>query len=124
MTRGCLGAVVRVRGDRPRICVVDLLGSRPIGSGERPRWRGAAGIGGSRRYAGAVPAWQVPLADVVVPEEDVAAVANFALDSATGRYVASSINVFTFEGTTIKAITAFVMPEVVPRFGLPPALRA
>jgi RNA polymerase sigma-70 factor, ECF subfamily len=52
------------------------------------------------------------------------AVANFALDSATGRYVASSINVFTFEGTTIKAITAFVMPEVVPRFGLPPALRA
>ena len=28
------------------------------------------------RYAGAVPAWQVPLADVVVPEEDIAAVAD------------------------------------------------
>ncbi len=27
-------------------------------------------------YAGAVPAWQVPLADVVVPEDDVAAVAD------------------------------------------------
>src|SRR5688500_12906519 len=27
------------------------------------------------RYAGAVPAWQVPLADVVVPEDDIAVVA-------------------------------------------------
>src|ERR687897_2337778 len=26
------------------------------------------------RYAGAVPDWQVPLADVVVPEEDIAVV--------------------------------------------------
>ena len=28
------------------------------------------------RYAAAVPAWQVPLADVVVPEEDIAVVAD------------------------------------------------
>ena len=46
--RGCLGAVGRVRVDRPRIHVVTPPGSRPIGSGEGPRRRGAARIGGSR----------------------------------------------------------------------------
>src|SRR5215216_2640010 len=34
-------------------------------------------IGGpAYRYAGAVPAWKVPLADVAVPEEDIAVVAD------------------------------------------------
>src|ERR671915_1618785 len=50
MTRACLGAVGRVRVDRPRLLVAGHLGSRPIGSGERRRWRGGAGIGGSRLY--------------------------------------------------------------------------
>ena len=38
----------RVRVDRPRISCGDPPGSRPIGSGERPRCRGAARIGGFR----------------------------------------------------------------------------
>jgi RNA polymerase sigma-70 factor, ECF subfamily len=51
-----------------------------------------------------------------------AAVASYSLDPETGRYVALAIDVYTFEGATIKAITAFVMPELFARFRLPPAL--
>ena len=36
----------------------------------------------------------------------------------TGRYAASAIDVLTFEGALIKEITAFVPPELFPRFGL------
>ena len=47
MTRGCLGAVGRVQRRLAAHPHGEPFGSRPIGSGERPRWRGAAGIGGS-----------------------------------------------------------------------------
>jgi RNA polymerase sigma-70 factor, ECF subfamily len=50
------------------------------------------------------------------------AIASYSLDPATGRYVAGAIDVFTFEGAVIKEITAFVAPEVFPRFGLASAL--
>ena len=50
------------------------------------------------------------------------AVASYGLDSATGRYEATAIDVFTLEGPRIKEITAFVTPEVFPRFGLPAVL--
>jgi RNA polymerase sigma-70 factor, ECF subfamily len=52
------------------------------------------------------------------------AVASYGLDSETGRYTASALDVFTFQGSRIKEITAFVTPEVFPAFGLPPALAA
>jgi RNA polymerase sigma-70 factor (ECF subfamily) len=50
------------------------------------------------------------------------AVAHYALDADTGRYLAAAIDVFTFEGPLIKEITGFVSPEVFPRFGLPAEL--
>jgi RNA polymerase sigma-70 factor, ECF subfamily len=46
------------------------------------------------------------------------ALAHYGLDPETGRWTASAIDVFTFEGEAIKEITAFVSPEVFPRFGL------
>jgi RNA polymerase sigma-70 factor, ECF subfamily len=50
------------------------------------------------------------------------AIASYSLDPATGRSEAGAIDVFTFEGAVIKEITAFVTPEIFPRFGLPPVL--
>jgi RNA polymerase sigma-70 factor (ECF subfamily) len=50
------------------------------------------------------------------------AVANYALDADTGRYVASAIDVYTFEGPLIKEVTGFVSPELFARFGLPAEL--
>jgi RNA polymerase sigma-70 factor, ECF subfamily len=50
------------------------------------------------------------------------AVASYGLDPESGRYTASAIDVFTFEGDAIKEITAFVNPEMFERFGLPAEL--
>jgi RNA polymerase sigma-70 factor, ECF subfamily len=47
------------------------------------------------------------------------AIASYSRDEETGRFVAAAIDVLTFEGDRIKEITAFVSPELVPRFGLP-----
>jgi RNA polymerase sigma-70 factor (ECF subfamily) len=52
------------------------------------------------------------------------AVAAFSLDPESGRYTATAIDVYTFEGDAIKEITAFVTPGVFARFGLPQALAA
>jgi RNA polymerase sigma-70 factor, ECF subfamily len=51
-----------------------------------------------------------------------AAIAHYGLDEESGRYVASAIDVITFEGARIKEITAFVNPELFPSFDLPPEL--
>jgi RNA polymerase sigma-70 factor (ECF subfamily) len=50
------------------------------------------------------------------------AVAHYARDAETGRYLAAAIDVFTLEGARIKEITAFVTPEIFPRFDLPAEL--
>jgi RNA polymerase sigma-70 factor (ECF subfamily) len=50
------------------------------------------------------------------------AIASYGLDPESGRYTASAIDVFTFEGDAIKEITAFVNPELFERFGLPAEL--
>jgi RNA polymerase sigma-70 factor (ECF subfamily) len=50
------------------------------------------------------------------------AIAYYSLDGETGRFLATALDVLTFEGAQIKEITAFVMPEIVPRFGLGPEL--
>ena len=47
------------------------------------------------------------------------ALAYYHLDDASGRFRASALDVLTFEGSLIKEVTAFVTPEVFPRFGLP-----
>ena len=90
MTRGCLGAVGRVRVDWPRFLVVGPLGSRPIGSGERPRGRHTAGIEGSRLrtscvleplYANFSPRWESAAhdADAVIVDCLTVWVANLML---------------------------------------------
>jgi RNA polymerase sigma-70 factor, ECF subfamily len=40
----------------------------------------------------------------------------------TGSYVAEALEVLTLEETKVKAMTAFMTPEVFPRFGLPAEL--
>jgi RNA polymerase sigma-70 factor (ECF subfamily) len=80
-------------------------------------WRGRETIVGFAQMAAEVCA---ATRSVATHANGQPAVASFKLDTATGRYVASAIDVFTFEGPTIKEITAFVMPELFPRFGQPP----
>ena len=48
--------------------------------------------------------------------------ASYSLDEETGRYVPAAIDVLTLEGGLIKEVTAFVTPELFPRFGLPSEL--
>jgi RNA polymerase sigma-70 factor, ECF subfamily len=47
------------------------------------------------------------------------AIAYYHLDDETGRYTAAALDVLTLDGSQIKDITAFVKPELFPRFGLP-----
>ena len=46
------------------------------------------------------------------------AIAYYHLDDETGRYKAAALGL-TLDGSEIKDITAFVKPELFPRFGLP-----
>ncbi len=39
-----------------------------------------------------------------------------------GRYAAEALEVLTLEGTQVKEMTAFMTPQVFPRFGLPETL--
>jgi RNA polymerase sigma-70 factor, ECF subfamily len=50
------------------------------------------------------------------------AIAYYGLDDETGAWKASALDVITLEGRLIKEITAFVTPELFPRFGLPAEL--
>ena len=47
------------------------------------------------------------------------AIAYYNLDAETGRCMAAAIDVVTLEGSLIKEITAFVLPQLFPLFGLP-----
>jgi RNA polymerase sigma-70 factor, ECF subfamily len=51
-----------------------------------------------------------------------AAVAYWVRDAQTGGHKAMSIDVLAFEGELITEITAYVAPELFPRFGLPSEL--
>jgi RNA polymerase sigma-70 factor (ECF subfamily) len=48
--------------------------------------------------------------------------AAYRWDEQQGCYVAEALEVLTLEGSRIAAMTAFMMPEVFPRFGLPETL--
>jgi RNA polymerase sigma-70 factor, ECF subfamily len=50
------------------------------------------------------------------------AVAYYSRDAETGRYMPSAIDVLALEGALIKDITAFILPELFPHFGLPAEL--
>jgi RNA polymerase sigma-70 factor (ECF subfamily) len=50
------------------------------------------------------------------------AIAYYSRVGDSDRYTATAIDVLTFEGSLIKAVTAFVSPEIFEQFGLPPEL--
>jgi RNA polymerase sigma-70 factor (ECF subfamily) len=50
------------------------------------------------------------------------AIAYYRLDGETRRFRGVALDVLTLEGPRIKEITAFVMPEIFPHFGLPSEL--
>ena len=45
--------------------------------------------------------------------------AAYRWDAQTGRYLAEALEVLALEGTQVKEMTAFMTPELFPRFGLP-----
>jgi RNA polymerase sigma-70 factor, ECF subfamily len=45
--------------------------------------------------------------------------AAYRWDPPTGRYIAEALEVLALEGTRVKEMTAFMTPELFPRFGLP-----
>jgi RNA polymerase sigma-70 factor (ECF subfamily) len=45
-------------------------------------------------------------------------------DAARGSYVAAVLGVLTLRGARIDEVTAFMTPEIFPRFGLPAELPA
>jgi RNA polymerase sigma-70 factor, ECF subfamily len=51
-----------------------------------------------------------------------AANAAYRWSAETGSYVAEALEVLSLEGAEVKAITAFMTPEIFPRFGLPAEL--
>jgi RNA polymerase sigma-70 factor, ECF subfamily len=50
------------------------------------------------------------------------AIASYGVDPETGRFTASAIDVLTIDGGQISEVTAFVTPQIFPRFGLPSEL--
>jgi RNA polymerase sigma-70 factor, ECF subfamily len=82
-------------------------------------WRGREPIAGfAKTAAGLCPETR----SVPTRANGQPAVAAYGLDTETGRYTASAIDVYTLEGSRIREITAFVTPEIFPAFDLPPAL--
>ena len=63
-----------------------------------------------------------PARPVLTQANGQTALAFYSLEPESGRYLPSAINVVSFEGSRIKEITAFVEPELFPRFGLPDEL--
>jgi RNA polymerase sigma-70 factor, ECF subfamily len=82
-------------------------------------WRGRETIAGFARTAVEVcpPSRAVPIRANGQP-----ALAHYSLDAETGRYLATAIDVITFDGPLIAEVTAFVMPDAFRHFGLPPEL--
>jgi RNA polymerase sigma-70 factor, ECF subfamily len=82
-------------------------------------WRGSDTIAGFSKTAVEVCR---PSRKLATRANGQPALASYSLDPETGRYTATAIDVFTFDGDAIKEITAFVTPDVFPRFGLPAEL--
>jgi RNA polymerase sigma-70 factor, ECF subfamily len=59
---------------------------------------------------------------LVIKANGQVALAYYRLDEVSGRYFPTALDLLTFEGSLIKEITAFVSPEIFPRFGLPAEL--
>ena len=82
-------------------------------------WRGGGAIAGFAETAAELcgeTRWITTSANAQI------AIASYGLDETTGRHTPTAIDVYTVEDGAIKEITAFVMPELFPRFGLPAEL--
>ena len=82
-------------------------------------WRGRKTIAG---FANAAVEFCAEARAVPTQANGQAALAYYQWNEETGHFTAAAIDVLTFEGSRIKEITAFVTPEIFPRFGLPPVL--
>jgi RNA polymerase sigma-70 factor, ECF subfamily len=82
-------------------------------------WRGGETIAGFAKDAVEICA---TTKTVPLRANGQSAIAYYSEDKETGRFLASAIDVLTFEGTRIKEITAFVTPQAFSSFGLPPEL--
>ena len=60
--------------------------------------------------------WRATAAAVAVP------IAWYLWDAQHERHVAVSLEVLALEGARVREITAFVLPELFPQFGLPAEL--
>jgi RNA polymerase sigma-70 factor (ECF subfamily) len=77
-------------------------------------WHGREDIIATMRKAGAIQ-----LRHVLCVANGEPAIAWYVRDAESGRYRRSALEVITVDQAGIKQITAFVMPELFPRFGLP-----
>ena len=79
-------------------------------------WRGRDTVGG---FAAEVCA---ETRSIPIRVNAQVAFASYSLDNETGRFVPAALDVLTLDGPLIKEMTAFVTPELFPRFGLPAEL--
>jgi RNA polymerase sigma-70 factor (ECF subfamily) len=77
-------------------------------------WRGRRTIAD---FASAAVEFCAEARPVAIRANGQSALAYYHRDE-TGRFAAAAIDVITFEGDLIREITAFVTPEIFPRFGL------
>jgi len=82
-------------------------------------WRGRETIAG---FANAAVEFCAEARAVPTRANGQAAVAYYQRNGETERFTAAAIDVLTLEGSRIKEITAFVLPEVFQHFGLPTQL--
>jgi RNA polymerase sigma-70 factor (ECF subfamily) len=82
-------------------------------------WRGRDTIAGFAKEAHEFCAEALP---VYTDANGQAAIAYYHLDADKGIYSAAAIDVITFDGERIADITAFIRPDLFPRFGLQPVL--
>jgi RNA polymerase sigma-70 factor, ECF subfamily len=82
-------------------------------------WRGRETIAGFAPHAAEFCATALA---VPISANGQLAVAYYQLDSGSGKYLPSAIDVITLEGAVIADITAFISAGVFSRFGLPPEL--
>jgi len=79
-------------------------------------WRGADTIAGFAKEAVEICAESRALP---TRANGQVALAYYHLDGETGRFLPAALDLLTFDGSHIKDITAFVTPEIFPRFALP-----
>jgi RNA polymerase sigma-70 factor (ECF subfamily) len=82
-------------------------------------WRGRETIAG---FAKSAVEFCAEMRSIPTRANGQIALACYGHDDETGRFKATALDVLTLEGSRVKEITAFVTPEVFPRFGLPDEL--